>query len=46
VVQSYTGCLNRINVILQVAVDETPATPPCRDAGAGALKVARPAILN
>jgi hypothetical protein len=33
-VPTYTGCLNRVNLIVQVAVGDAPATPPCRDAGA------------
>jgi hypothetical protein len=34
VVPSYTGCLNRANTIVQVAVGDAPANPPCRDVGA------------
>ena len=33
-VPTYTGCLNRLNLIVQVAVGDAPANPPCRDAGA------------
>jgi len=33
-VDTYTGCLSRLSVIVQVAVGDTPANPPCRDAGA------------
>jgi len=29
--QSYTGCLTRLNLIIQVAVGDSPANPPCRD---------------
>ena len=30
-VPTYTGCLTRINLIIQVAVGDSPANPPCRD---------------